>query len=220
MVLFPAITSVHFSFLRDANLQIICVANRMDVHYVPYELKSLWVSHVCVNEYHHSAWPCVSNHAYFQKPAEEEQEKKVLESRYNLRRRKDDGDAKPAEQTEEVEQKPAVATAPITTELEFGGRLGEKLRNGVAVPIPSCCVLDKVREKTMVVVCTMFCQSNCTRVLVCTSLGTFCLANILLLSLRVICQMFSVVRSGMIAKQTGTQTRSVNPLTIYFLRGR
>lgn len=128
MVLFPAITSVHFSFLRDANLQIICVANRMDVHYVPYELKSLWVSHVCVNEYHHSAWPCVSNHAYFQKPAEEEQEKKVLESRYNLRRRKDDGDAKPAEQTEdkEAEQKPAAATAPITTELEFGGRLGER----------------------------------------------------------------------------------------------
>ncbi|XP_014000055.1 delta(14)-sterol reductase LBR isoform X2 [Salmo salar] len=59
-----------------------------------------------------------------EKPAEMEPEKKVVESRYNLRRRKDDGDAKPAEQTEEVEQKPAVATAPITTELEFGGRLG------------------------------------------------------------------------------------------------
>ncbi|XP_064781241.1 delta(14)-sterol reductase LBR isoform X2 [Oncorhynchus masou masou] len=58
------------------------------------------------------------------KPAEVEPEKKVVESRYNLRRRKDDGDAKPAEHTEEVEQKPAVATAPITTELEFGGRLG------------------------------------------------------------------------------------------------
>ncbi|XP_021467747.2 delta(14)-sterol reductase LBR isoform X2 [Oncorhynchus mykiss] len=57
-------------------------------------------------------------------PAEVEPEKKVVESRYNLRRRKDDGDAKPAEHTEEVEQKPAVATAPITTELEFGGRLG------------------------------------------------------------------------------------------------
>ncbi|XP_055741022.1 delta(14)-sterol reductase LBR-like [Salvelinus fontinalis] len=59
-------------------------------------------------------------------PAEAEQEKKILESRYNLRRRKDDGDAKPAEQTEEkeAEQKPAAATAPITTELEFGGRLG------------------------------------------------------------------------------------------------
>uniref|UniRef100_A0A4W5NW62 Delta(14)-sterol reductase LBR n=1 Tax=Hucho hucho TaxID=62062 RepID=A0A4W5NW62_9TELE len=61
---------------------------------------------------------------YFQKPAEVEPEKKVVESRYNLRRRKDDGDAKPAEQTEEAEQKPAVARAPITTELEFGGRLG------------------------------------------------------------------------------------------------
>ncbi|XP_024276214.1 delta(14)-sterol reductase LBR isoform X3 [Oncorhynchus tshawytscha] len=59
-----------------------------------------------------------------EKPAEVEPEKKVVESRYNLRRRKDDGDAKPAEHTEEVEQKPAVATAPITTELEFGGRLG------------------------------------------------------------------------------------------------
>ncbi|XP_041716422.1 delta(14)-sterol reductase LBR [Coregonus clupeaformis] len=63
-----------------------------------------------------------------EKPAETEPEKKVLESRYNLRRRKDDGDAKPAEQTEdkekEAEQKPAAATAPITTELEFGGRLG------------------------------------------------------------------------------------------------
>ncbi|XP_029589414.1 delta(14)-sterol reductase LBR isoform X1 [Salmo trutta] len=59
-----------------------------------------------------------------EKPAEMEPEKKVVESRYNLRHRKDDGDAKPAEQTEEVEQKPAVATAPITTELEFGGRLG------------------------------------------------------------------------------------------------
>ncbi|XP_064847192.1 delta(14)-sterol reductase LBR-like [Oncorhynchus masou masou] len=59
-----------------------------------------------------------------EKPAEAEQEK-VLESRYNLRRRKDDGDAKPAEQTEEdAELKPAAATAPITTELEFGGRLG------------------------------------------------------------------------------------------------
>ncbi|KAM9551918.1 delta(14)-sterol reductase TM7SF2-like isoform 1-T5 [Salvelinus alpinus] len=58
-------------------------------------------------------------------PAEAEQAK-VLESRYNLRRRKDDGDAKPAEQTEEkeAEQKPAAATTPITTELEFGGRLG------------------------------------------------------------------------------------------------
>ncbi|XP_020352201.1 delta(14)-sterol reductase LBR isoform X2 [Oncorhynchus kisutch] len=59
-----------------------------------------------------------------EKPAEVEPEKKVVESRYNLRRRKDDGDAKPAEHTEEVEQKPAVATAPITTVLEFGGRLG------------------------------------------------------------------------------------------------
>lgn len=198
----------------------LCETKRCLFHdNLPHKLKSQLVKHVvhvCVNKYHSACPLCV----YFQKPAEMEPEKKVVESRYNLRRRKDDGDAKPAEQTEEVEQKPAVATAPITTELEFGGRLGEKLRNGVAVPIPSCCVLDKVREKTMVVVCTMFCQSNCTRVLVCTSLGTFCLANILLLSLRVICQMFSVVRSGMIAKQTGTQTRSVNPLTIYFLRGR
>ncbi|XP_041721011.1 delta(14)-sterol reductase LBR isoform X1 [Coregonus clupeaformis] len=59
-----------------------------------------------------------------EKPADVETDKKIVESRYNLRRRKDDGDAKPAEQTEEVEQKPAVATAPITTELEFGGRLG------------------------------------------------------------------------------------------------
>ncbi|XP_010880960.1 delta(14)-sterol reductase LBR [Esox lucius] len=58
-------------------------------------------------------------------PAQVEPEKKVVESRYNLRRRKEDSDSKSAEQTEkEAEVKPVAATAPITTELEFGGTLG------------------------------------------------------------------------------------------------
>lgn len=63
---------------------------------------------------------------------EAEPEKKV-ESRYNLRRRKDDGDAKPAkpEPQEEVKAEDqtaaaaaATSTTPKTTELEFGGRIG------------------------------------------------------------------------------------------------
>lgn len=115
----------------------------------------------------------MSNHAYFQKPAEEEQEKKVLESRYNLRRRKDDGDAKPAEQTEdkEAEQKPAAATAPITTELEFGGRLGERRNREMWLLSLSqlvMCWIESVGWGRMVLVCKLLCQSNCTRMLVCT----------------------------------------------------
>ncbi|XP_037305226.2 delta(14)-sterol reductase LBR isoform X1 [Pungitius pungitius] len=51
------------------------------------------------------------------------------QGRYNLRRRKDDGDAKPAvakpEQLEEEEAKPAAApAAPTTTPLDFGGKIG------------------------------------------------------------------------------------------------
>ncbi|XP_038824555.1 delta(14)-sterol reductase LBR isoform X1 [Salvelinus namaycush] len=77
-----------------------------------------------INNKHEKTEENDTANTFNEKPAEVEPEKKVVESRYNLRRRKDDGDAKPAEQTEEDEQKPAVATAPITTELEFGGRLG------------------------------------------------------------------------------------------------
>ncbi|KAL0967485.1 hypothetical protein UPYG_G00252850 [Umbra pygmaea] len=61
-------------------------------------------------------------------PVEVEPEKKVSESRYNLRRRKDDGDAKPDQQVEEKEEKfelkLANAPPPVTTQLEFGGTLG------------------------------------------------------------------------------------------------
>ncbi|KAM8832802.1 delta(14)-sterol reductase LBR [Spinachia spinachia] len=50
------------------------------------------------------------------------------QGRYNLRRRKDDGDAKPAaakpQQLEDEEAKPAATPTPTTTPLDFGGKIG------------------------------------------------------------------------------------------------
>ncbi|KAJ8009143.1 hypothetical protein DPEC_G00085840 [Dallia pectoralis] len=57
-------------------------------------------------------------------PAPVEQEQIAVGSRYNLRRRKDDGDSKPAEQTEEAKPVNVAVTVPISTEREFGGTLG------------------------------------------------------------------------------------------------
>ncbi|XP_028253451.1 delta(14)-sterol reductase LBR isoform X2 [Parambassis ranga] len=53
-------------------------------------------------------------------------EAEPVKNRYNLRRRKDDGDAKPAEsQPEQPEDKEAtVAAAPASTSLDFGGKIG------------------------------------------------------------------------------------------------
>ncbi|XP_020508088.2 delta(14)-sterol reductase LBR isoform X1 [Labrus bergylta] len=59
---------------------------------------------------------------------EVEAEPEKNQSRYNLRRRKDDGDAKQAEvkpeQLEEKEAKLAAAPAAIPTPLDFGGKIG------------------------------------------------------------------------------------------------
>ncbi|XP_071397032.1 delta(14)-sterol reductase LBR isoform X2 [Centroberyx affinis] len=60
--------------------------------------------------------------------AKVEAEPEKNQGRYNLRRRKDDGDAKEAEvkpqQLEEEEARPAAPAAASTTPLDFGGRLG------------------------------------------------------------------------------------------------
>lgn len=58
-----------------------------------------------------------------------EAEPEKNQSRYNLRRRKDEGDAKPAEarpdQLEEKEAKRVGApTATLSTPLDFGGKIG------------------------------------------------------------------------------------------------
>ncbi|XP_034057406.1 delta(14)-sterol reductase LBR isoform X2 [Gymnodraco acuticeps] len=56
-----------------------------------------------------------------------ESEPEKNQSRYNLRRRKDDGDGKAevkAEQLEEKEAKMAAAAAPPSVSLDFGGKLG------------------------------------------------------------------------------------------------
>ncbi|CAJ1077605.1 delta(14)-sterol reductase LBR isoform X2 [Xyrichtys novacula] len=59
---------------------------------------------------------------------EVEAEPEKNQSRYNLRRRKDDGDAKEAEakpeQLEEKEAKPAAPPSAATTPLDFGGKIG------------------------------------------------------------------------------------------------
>ncbi|KAM3603613.1 uncharacterized protein V6R79_025875 [Siganus canaliculatus] len=56
--------------------------------------------------------------------SKDEAEAEKNQSRYNLRRRKDDGDAK-AEAQEDKTTKPAAASAaPQTTRLDFGGKLG------------------------------------------------------------------------------------------------
>lgn len=59
---------------------------------------------------------------------EAELEKKVEKKVYNLRRRKDDGDAKPAEESKQEEtqqeEKPKLPAAPTPSQLEFGGRIG------------------------------------------------------------------------------------------------
>ncbi|KAJ4920940.1 hypothetical protein JOQ06_016535 [Pogonophryne albipinna] len=57
----------------------------------------------------------------------EKSEPEKNQSRYNLRRRKDDGDGKAeakAEQLEEKEAKMAAAAAPPSVSLDFGGKLG------------------------------------------------------------------------------------------------
>uniref|UniRef100_A0AAV2K9S9 Delta(14)-sterol reductase LBR n=1 Tax=Knipowitschia caucasica TaxID=637954 RepID=A0AAV2K9S9_KNICA len=54
-----------------------------------------------------------------------EVEPEKVQNRYNLRRRKDDSDVKPAEPKEaEVEEAPPVAPAPAPTTLDFGGKIG------------------------------------------------------------------------------------------------
>ena len=61
-----------------------------------------------------------------------EPEPEKNQGRYNLRRRKDDGDAKPAEaKPEQLEEKDAklAAAAPLSTPLDFGGKMG-RLQDG------------------------------------------------------------------------------------------
>lgn len=59
---------------------------------------------------------------------EVEAESEKNQGRYNLRRRKDEVDAKPAEvkpeQPEEKEAKPAAAPAAVSSSLDFGGKIG------------------------------------------------------------------------------------------------
>ncbi|KAK7907559.1 hypothetical protein WMY93_016171 [Mugilogobius chulae] len=63
-----------------------------------------------------------------QSPApKSEAEPEKTQNRYNLRRRKDDGDAKPVEaktSAAEEEAKPAAAPAAASTSLDFGGKIG------------------------------------------------------------------------------------------------
>ena len=57
--------------------------------------------------------------------AKAEPEKNQSQSRYNLRRRKDDKAADPAPQEQEEEVKQAVAPPTVgSTPLDFGGRIG------------------------------------------------------------------------------------------------
>ncbi|XP_047244874.1 delta(14)-sterol reductase LBR [Girardinichthys multiradiatus] len=61
--------------------------------------------------------------------AKEEADPEKNQGRYNLRRRKDDGDVKEAEaksehQEERVEKVPAASAAPAPTPLDFGGKIG------------------------------------------------------------------------------------------------
>ncbi|MED6260706.1 hypothetical protein ATANTOWER_026801 [Ataeniobius toweri] len=64
-----------------------------------------------------------------QSAAKEEADPEKNQGRYNLRRRKDDGDVKEAEaksehQEERVEKVPAAPAAPAPTPLDFGGKMG------------------------------------------------------------------------------------------------
>ncbi|TNN36882.1 Lamin-B receptor [Liparis tanakae] len=72
--------------------------------------------------------PSAAAHALRQKcEAAVEAEPEKIQGRYNLRRRKDDGDAKPAEaKPQRPEEKDAkrAAAAPPTTPLDFGGKIG------------------------------------------------------------------------------------------------
>lgn len=61
--------------------------------------------------------------------AKVEEEPEKNQGRYNLRRRKDDGDAKPAEaRAEQLEEKEAkrvgAPSATLSTPLDFGGKIG------------------------------------------------------------------------------------------------
>ncbi|XP_046878001.1 delta(14)-sterol reductase LBR [Hypomesus transpacificus] len=74
---------------------------------------------------------------------------KKVESRYNLRRRKDDGDARPAGQQQQQQQQEdtsAPASTPRTTELEFGGRIGVVFML-LLLPCMVLCLLVKVGQQ-------------------------------------------------------------------------
>lgn len=67
---------------------------------------------------------------FFQQPAAKlEADTEKNQGRYNLRRRKDDGDAKVAEaKSEQQKEKEATGTAAAaapSTRLDFGGKMGE-----------------------------------------------------------------------------------------------
>ncbi|KAJ0039440.1 hypothetical protein NL108_014813, partial [Boleophthalmus pectinirostris] len=81
------------------------------------------------NKHENEETMCIHNaltHLPFRAQHQRETEPERTQNRYNLRRRKDDGDAKAVEakpQLSEEETKPAVP-APAATPLDFGGKIG------------------------------------------------------------------------------------------------